>query len=197
MLSKKGLSGSPLPSLKALIAVVALAAAVCGCSSHRRTFYADDIYGEKNRVHVPAPTAAGSGHGKAGSSATGDAGKVIAAAERWLGTPYQYGGNSKGGTDCSGLTTMAFLDGAGIKLPRSSNEQAGVGKAVKPSDLRPGDLVFFTNKKGGGRINHVAIYAGDGCILHATTSLGVCYTDMEADLYWAPRYHCARRVLPD
>lgn len=195
MLCKKCISGSVFPPLMALIMV--LAVALCGCSTHRRTFYADDIYGDKNRVHTPTPATPGSGHKKPGSKAGGYAGMVIAAAERWLGTPYQYGGNSKGGTDCSGLTTMAFLEGAGIKLPRSSNEQAAVGKAVKFSDLRPGDLVFFTNKKGGGRINHVAIYAGDGCILHATTSLGVCYTDMEADLYWAPRYHSARRVLAD
>ncbi len=63
--------------------------------------------------------------------------------------------------DCSGLTSFAFRQ-AGITLPRSSSQQARVGRAVPLGDLQPGDLVFFYQP-----VSHVGIYAGDGKMIHA------------------------------
>lgn len=170
--------------LSVLCAAIVIAMMASSChSSKRSAFYADDIYYKPTEL-VPA------------SSAGDDAASmVIRAATEWLGVPYLYGGNTKEGVDCSGLTTMAFKTGAGILLPRSSGEQAKWGRAVDRSDLRAADLVFFTNKRGGGRINHVAIYVGDGRILHATTSRGVCYSSLD-DPYWSTHLDSFRRALP-
>ncbi len=85
----------------------------------------------------------------------------VAVAERFIGTPYLWGGKSALGLDCSGLVQIAYA-ACGIALPRDSGpqERCGVGVALPPdSALRRGDLVFW---KG-----HVAIARGDGTILHA------------------------------
>ncbi len=127
-------------------------------------------------------------------NATGTARDVIDAASSWLGAPYRYGGNSPQGTDCSGLTCMAYERGAGIKLPRSSREQADYSRRIRRGDLRPADLIFFSRTKGGNDINHVAIYLGDNRILHATTSGGVTVSDLD-EPYWNTHLHSCGRVL--
>jgi len=78
----------------------------------------------------------------------------------------------------------------GVSLPRTSIEQAKIGEKVKPGYLSVGDLVFYnTNGKG---ISHVAIYAGDGKILHSASE-GVMISNMNSS-YWKSRYVTARRV---
>lgn len=156
---------------------------------------------EKNRKEKPKENKRGrTVRGDSGArstptvSAEGTARDVIDAAMAWMGTPYSYGGNTRGGTDCSGLTCMAFERGAGIKLPRSSREQADYSRRIRRGDLQPGDLVFFTNRRGGTRINHVAIYIGDNRIVHATTSLGVTVSSLD-EPYWDSHYHSCGRVL--
>ena len=178
------------------MAVMAVAAVgMTGCHTSRTVTEYDSIYDEPRRhrpatgkkPHRPADTVVP-------HKSTGVAADVIKAAEEWLGVPYRYAGDSKSGTDCSGLTCMAFEKGAGIKLPRSSREQAEYGKRIKRSELRPGDLVFFVSKRGGSRINHVAIYLGDNKIIHSTTSRGVSVSDLD-DEYWGSHYHSCCRVL--
>lgn len=122
------------------------------------------------------------------------AASVIKAAKEMLGTPYRYGRTGPGGTDCSGLTCLAYEKGAGIKLPRSSREQAQYCRRLERDELSPGDLVFFTSRSGGGNVNHVAIYLGDNKIIHATTSQGVVITSLD-DYYWRSHYYCGGRVL--
>lgn len=122
------------------------------------------------------------------------AARVIAEARRWLGVPYRYGGNDRDGLDCSGLTTIAYRDGAGIELPRNSSAQAAYATPVERKDLRPGDLVFFSSSQGGDRINHVAIYLSGDSIIHATTSRGVVITPLSAP-YWDKHYMCAGTVF--
>nr|WP_281352525.1 NlpC/P60 family protein [Phytoactinopolyspora alkaliphila] len=78
------------------------------------------------------------------------------------GEPYQWGGSGPNSWDCSGLTMMAWRQ-AGVSLPRSSGSQIGVGTRVSRSQLQPGDLVFYYSP-----ISHVAIYIGNGQIVHAT-----------------------------
>jgi cell wall-associated NlpC family hydrolase len=92
-----------------------------------------------------------------------DAGaRAVAFAKSQLGKPYQYGATGPKAYDCSGLTLSAWK-AAGVTVPRTSQQQFGTGKKIAEADLRPGDLVFFYGKQPA----HVAIYVGDGQVIHA------------------------------
>ena len=93
--------------------------------------------------------------------------KIVNYALKFVGNPYVWGGTSlTNGADCSGFT-QSVLRNFGISVPRVSREQANTGKGIKSSDMRPGDLIFYTNSKG--TINHVAMYIGNGQIVHAAS----------------------------
>jgi cell wall-associated NlpC family hydrolase len=93
---------------------------------------------------------------------------VVEYALKFLGTPYVWGGYSTSGFDCSGFTKYVYAH-FDIYLPHSSRMQYGYGVAVSRSDLRQGDLLFFYSP-----ISHVAIYIGDGKMVHAAgTGKGV------------------------
>ena len=101
------------------------------------------------------------------SSTTSTASKLIAYAKQFLGNKYVYGGTSlTNGTDCSGYTQGVFKK-FGIKLPRTSRQQATVGRRVSTSNLKAGDLVFYATN---GTINHVAIYIGNKQVIHASNA---------------------------
>lgn len=108
-----------------------------------------------------------------------DADHILASAREMMGRPYLWGGTSGKGMDCSGFTKMAyFLNG--IQLPRDASQQVMVGEAVASdttfSNLRPGDLLFFGKRAQGEqkeKITHVAIYLGDGKIIHASDMVEV------------------------
>jgi cell wall-associated NlpC family hydrolase len=78
-----------------------------------------------------------------------------------MGKPYEYGGTGPDAFDCSGLTERAW-QAAGVRIPRTSQEQAAVGTAVPLSRAEPGDLVVFY-----ADASHVGIYAGDGMVVVA------------------------------
>jgi murein DD-endopeptidase len=82
-----------------------------------------------------------------------------------LGAPYRFGGSDPAtGFDCSGLVSFVHA-GAGIRVPRTAAAQSAAAMAVPREQLESGDLVFFRSR--AGEIDHVAIYAGDGELLHA------------------------------
>lgn len=81
-----------------------------------------------------------------------------------IGTPYRYGAAGPNAFDCSGLVQWSFKQ-AGMTLPRVAAAQAGVGTRIAKADLQRGDLVFFY-----APISHVAIYIGDGKVVHASTA---------------------------
>lgn len=86
---------------------------------------------------------------------------------QFVGGPYRAGGNDPHtGADCSGFVRYVMQHGAGISMNRSSGSQATQGHAVNSSQMQPGDLLFYS---GGSGINHVAMYIGDGKIVHAST----------------------------
>ena len=87
---------------------------------------------------------------------------AVAFAKAQLGKPYKYGSAGPDSFDCSGLTLGAWK-AAGVTLPRTSSAQFGTGTKIAKSDLMTGDLVFFY----GSAPSHVAIYVGDGVIIHA------------------------------
>ncbi len=102
--------------------------------------------------------------------------QIVAYAKNFIGTRYRYGGTSlTGGVDCSGYTGQIFAK-FGYALDRSSRGQGKNGKAVTRNQLLPGDLVVFGY---GGSISHVAIFIGDGQIIHATSSYGVRITALD------------------
>lgn len=93
--------------------------------------------------------------------------QVVDYALQFVGNPYVYGGTSlTNGTDCSGFT-MGVYKKFSISLSRTSRSQAYDGKSIKRSELKKGDLVFYAT---GGTITHVALYIGDGKIVHASNS---------------------------
>lgn len=93
--------------------------------------------------------------------------KIVNYGLQFVGNPYVWGGTSlTKGADCSGFT-QSVMRNFGISLPRVSRDQAKVGRAVSASEMRPGDLIFYANS--GGTVNHVAIYIGNGQIVHAAS----------------------------
>ncbi len=88
--------------------------------------------------------------------------RVVAFAKRQLGDRYVFGATGPNAWDCSGLTQGAWKS-VGVRIPRVSQAQFRYGQRVSKSNLRPGDLVFFYSG-----ISHVAIYAGNGNVIHAS-----------------------------
>ena len=109
---------------------------------------------------------AASERARASSSVTVER-RVLDTAKRYLGTRYRMGGTRPGAFDCSGLVRYVFAK-HGVALPRTAREQSTVGRpvVVGADSLRVGDLLFFRTPRG--RASHVAMYAGNGRIIHAS-----------------------------
>jgi cell wall-associated NlpC family hydrolase len=97
-------------------------------------------------------------------------GDLLEEARAYLGTPYEWGGMSERGIDCSGLVHMAFRR-LGRLVPRDSWQQEAAGVPVSQSELRPGDLITYGDP--AGEADHIAFWLGEGRILHATGRDGV------------------------
>ncbi|MCD8346682.1 MAG: C40 family peptidase, partial [Lachnospiraceae bacterium] len=110
-----------------------------------------------------------------GSSSSASTGESIANyALQFVGNPYVYGGTSlTDGADCSGFVQSVFAN-FGIYLSRTAAAQATNGTTISLSELQAGDLLFYSSSEDGS-IDHVAIYIGNGCIVHAANSTrGIC-----------------------
>lgn len=143
---------------------------------------------------VSAPHQAGAAEAiDASITATSRGSQVISIGKNYLGRPYKFGAKA-GQTrtfDCSSFTQYVFKR-VGVNLPRTSKQQSHVGRYVSRSNLRTGDLVFFSNPGKPGVINHVAIYMGNGNLLQ--TYDGVRIINIHSGT-WSSRYMTARRVL--
>jgi cell wall-associated NlpC family hydrolase len=120
--------------------------------------------GTGTKTRAKTETKATSNNEDDAPAATGGSGKgarALAFARAQLGKPYRYASAGPSAYDCSGLTYAAWKS-VGVSLPRSSRSQYGAGSYVSRSNLQPGDLVFFYSP-----ISHVALYAGNGQIIHA------------------------------
>jgi gamma-D-glutamyl-L-lysine dipeptidyl-peptidase len=90
-------------------------------------------------------------------------GDPVEEARTYLGTPYEWGGMTERGIDCSGLVHMAYRR-LGRLVPRDADQQEEAGAEVPETDLRPGDLITY----GDESTTHIAFWLGDGRILHST-----------------------------
>ena len=103
----------------------------------------------------------------AASNAASLRSRIVNYALQFVGNPYVWGGTSlTNGVDCSGFT-MKVLQNFGVSLPHYSGSQAQMGKGIKSSEVRPGDLIFYAGSNG--RVNHVAMYIGNGQVVHAAS----------------------------
>ena len=109
-------------------------------------------------------------------SVRGDVGAVIAEAQRQLGKPYVWGAAGPDSFDCSGFTMWAWRAG-GVNLPHYSGAQYSATRHIPISEIQPGDLVFYQSPG-----EHVALYIGNGTIIHSPNSRSVVrYNDL---YYW-------------
>ena len=107
----------------------------------------------------------GSSSSSSNSSSSTTGSKLVSYALNFVGNPYVYGGTSlTRGADCSGFIQTIYRN-FGYSLPRTSGEQSRAGRAVSLSSLQPGDILYYTS---GGSVNHVAIYIGNGKVVHAS-----------------------------
>ncbi len=112
-----------------------------------------------------------------------------AAAHRYIGTPYKYGGTTSRGFDCSGYVWRVYQD-IGLNFTRSSAASYyDSGERVQRRNARKGDLVFFKTR---GRISHVGIFLGDNIFIHSSSSRGVIESSLE-NSYWKPKVAGFRR----
>jgi len=124
----------------------------------------------------PASTGGGSSLGPPPPVSGGVAG-VIEVAKAQLGKPYVWGAAGPNSFDCSGFTLYVWKNGAGVSLPHNSAAQYNVTTHISMSSIQPGDLVFY-----GSPIHHVALYVGNGQIIHAPHSGGV--VEYDSVYYW-------------
>ena len=143
-----------------------------------------DTYSEESYQDSYAETEAS--YNAPAPSSTGQA--IADYACQFVGNPYVWGGTSlTEGADCSGFVMTVFAN-FGVSLPHNAASQSGYGSEVSVSDLAPGDLIFYGDGSG---ISHVAIYIGNGSIVHASNSAsGICYSNA---LYSTPI--CCRRIV--
>ena len=114
----------------------------------------------------------------------------------FLNTPYQYGGNSKQGIDCSAFTQTVFKNTLSYNLNRSAREQYKQGISIRNiEDLEFGDLIFF-NTQTNVRPGHVGIYIGDYLFAHASSKKGVTVSSLTHS-YYQSRFMEGRRIEPD
>lgn len=166
--------------------LTAIACALCllatsSCGSRRDT--ARTAYTGSHR-----PQAAATDAPQGDPPADKRAGRIVAEARKWLGTPYVYGGHDQSGTDCSGLTMEVFMRGASLKLPRTARDQRVYCREVGRDDLAVGDLLFFTSDRSSGKVAHVGLYIGNQMMIHASSSRGVIESSITTNYYishWA------------
>jgi len=116
--------------------------------------------------------------------------QIVFTAMQMVGVPYQWGGSTPEGFDCSGLVQYAYSN-AGLRLPRTAEAQLDASAPLTLENAQAGDLLFF---RDGGHTSHVAIYLGQGRFVHAPSTGGQVSLDSFGNAYWRMRFARAGRV---
>lgn len=109
--------------------------------------------------------------------------KLYIEAAEWIGVPYRGGGETKRGTDCSGLTCHLYKKVYNTRIPRNTEGQRQSSSKVSRHNLREGDLVFFTSRNSKRKVAHAGIYLKNGKFIHASTSRGVIVSRLDEQYY--------------
>jgi len=107
--------------------------------------------------------------------------KLYSFIDEWYGSPYQYGGKTKKGIDCSGFTSILYKQVLGKELAGSSTSMYDQCVHISKEELKEGDLVFF--RIDSKDISHVGIYLQNNKFVHATTKAGVMIDDLNEEYY--------------
>lgn len=155
--------------------------------------YVDEYVKEVPYVPTPSDEAKEAGRVNALGieRSAGDNEELYDAIQSWIGTPYLYGGETKNGVDCSGFVGQIYQQVYHKRLHRVANDMQIDCTLISRSELREGDLVFFTNSKG--RVSHVGIYLKDDIFAHSSTSRGVIISRL-GDTYWSQHFYKGGRV---
>lgn len=170
-----------ISATRAAVVAAAMAMALAGCSSAPP---APDFPSVS-----PVPAAA---NPSTGQQADPVRSQVVFTAMQMVGVPYQWGGSTPQGFDCSGLVQYAYSN-AGLRLPRTAAAQMNAVTPVTLENAQAGDLLFF---RDGGRTSHVAIYLGQGRFVHAPSTGNSVSLDSFGNTYWRMRFARAGRVQP-
>ncbi|MCM1345590.1 MAG: NlpC/P60 family protein [Bacteroides sp.] len=120
--------------------------------------------------------------------------QLLVESASWVGVPYRSGGNDRRGVDCSGLNIAIYNNVYGKKLSRKSLDQKEKDcKRVSRSELRSGDLVFFSTSNSKKKVGHTGIYLKDGKFVHASSSRGVIVSSLD-ETYYRKHWICGGRV---
>ncbi len=111
--------------------------------------------------------------------------------DEWWGTRYCMGGTSKECIDCSAFVQVIMSGTYNVSVPRTAQEQYNTGNKIGMEELQEGDLVFFHTS--GRTISHVGVYMLNNKFVHASTSGGVMFNDLN-DNYWREKFRGATRV---
>ncbi|MDY3548609.1 C40 family peptidase [Riemerella anatipestifer] len=173
--------------MKQFIGVILLSVLLVSCGTTKRPV-------AKAKVSKVASKTLSSGNSEV---VTKEARKIIKTAEKYLGVPYKYAGNTSLGFDCSGLVSKVFIEN-NKTLPRRSTDQALEGSSISVKEIKAGDLVFFATM-GGSKVSHVGIVhtietSGEIKFIHASTSKGVIISSLN-ETYWNKSFLFARRIL--
>mgnify|MGYP000893068608 CR=1 FL=1 len=127
------------------------------------------------------------------AASSGSASEVVDLAMQYLGYPYCYGGSSPSGFDCSGFVCYVIDHcGNGWNVGRTTAEGLrNYCKIIRPSDARPGDLIFFQNTYNTSGASHVGIYVGNGMMIHCGNPIS--YASVNTS-YWQEHFYCYGRI---
>lgn len=123
--------------------------------------------------------------------------KLYAAITKWMDTPYQWGGSSQDGVDCSSLTQQIYFEVYGKEIPRTSLQQFYFDTRAQFKSqkyLKEGDLLFFRLRYQDEIVSHVGIYLQNGKFLGSNAPQGVEITDLDTN-YWQDKYVASARLL--
>ncbi|MBP2002923.1 C40 family peptidase [Halobacillus andaensis] len=116
---------------------------------------------------------------------------IVAVAQQYLDVPYEFGGETPNGFDCSGFVQYVFDEVSDIYLPRTTDQQWQAGEEVNIEDIQPGDVLFYSDTYREG-ISHNGIYIGGGQFIHASRTQEVT-TSYVSEEYWQEKFTGVKR----